>query len=67
MTRTILIALSCALSLAGCATSARNCAGWTPPPKANNPARLAAEEEPLSRWVVSTGRYGVAQGCWKAK
>jgi hypothetical protein len=51
--------------LAACQTTALNCAGWTPPPKANNPVRLVQEEQGLSRWIIATDQFGKKQGCWK--
>lgn len=55
-----------ALSLAGCATSASNCAGWqklTPSPA--TAVTLPASDQQFAKQVVSHNRYGVAQGCWK--
>jgi len=54
-----------ALLSAGCQTRALNCAGWTPPPKANNPVRMVREEPKLTDWIVSTGEFGKKQRCWK--
>ncbi|TAZ20786.1 hypothetical protein ELH77_19480 [Rhizobium ruizarguesonis] len=55
----------CAFALAGCQTTALNCAGWSPPPKVNNPVRLVQEEPALSRWTVATDTFGRKQRCWK--
>lgn len=59
------IAIASALTLAGCQTSAGNCAGWRQPPKANDPASLVQREETIARYLVATDRFGKAQGCWK--
>ncbi|TXH44563.1 MAG: hypothetical protein E6Q97_32405 [Desulfurellales bacterium] len=61
----VLMIMSCVFVLAGCQTTASNCAGWTPPPKINDPVRLVKTERPLSEWVASTKEFGQRQKCWR--
>jgi|GEM_PF-3204128 len=41
------------------------CAGWSKPPQINQPVRLVQVEPDLSRWIVSTDKFGIKQRCWK--
>ena len=55
-----------ALSLAGCATNASNCAGWQPIPlKPGSAVFLAGSDETASKALVEHDRYGKDQGCWR--
>ena len=61
----LLTLISAALLLAGCHTTAKfSCAGWTKPPKANDAARLVETEPAITKWIISTDRFGQKQGCW---
>jgi len=62
----LLTLISAALLLAGCQTNAKfSCAGWTKPPKANNAARLVENEPAITKWMISTDRFGARQKCWE--
>ena len=53
-------------SLAGCATSAQNCAGWNRiAVKPATAVYLAGNDVGAGQGIAGHNRFGAAQGCWK--
>ena len=57
--------MTSALLLAGCQTSATNCAGWKKIPLPNDPARLVVQEPRTAAGVIAHNTFGRESGCWK--
>ena len=62
---TIWTALLCVLSLAGCATSASNCAGWQEISlKPETAVYLAGNDAQAGKGIAGHNVYGNKAGCW---